>query len=541
MAELATINNQQTPLQNVMTHPIFHIGGLVVGLAAAIALGIWVFMWSQKPDYSMLYNRLGVQDASEMATILDGAKIDYRIDTDSGTLLVESSRLNEAKLKIAAAGMSPSTGTGFELMDKEQGFGTSSLVQNARYHRAQEGELARTITSIAAVQSARVHLALPKESAFLRNQRKPSASVMLQLLPGRSLEKQQIAAITNLVAASVTNMEASQVTVVDSKGRLLSTGEDGRELALTASQFDYAREVEQTYIDRIERILTPIVGMNSVRAQVVADIDFTRTEYTRESYNPDLPAIRSEQNFEEKTLGGVEEGGVPGAVANEPPPEATAPEQGAEQQAQAQVNGETVTTKGKSRIRSTKNYELDKTISHTQGTTGNIRRLSIAVVLDNKVNTEGNRVPYSQEELASLTQLVKETVGFNNLRGDTVTITNTAFMPPVEVEPLPEEPIWKQAWLFTLLKQIAGVAFVLFVAFKLLKVIHGLASRPLVEMRTISADGLEEDHVTIAEGGKRLPKPSSYEENLNAAKQIASQEPRMVAQVVKNWVGNERP
>ena len=535
MAELATVQGQ-SPLQNVVTHPIFHIGGLVVGLAAAIALGIWVFMWSQKPDYSVLYNRIGVQDATEIATVLDGAKIDYRIDTDSGTLLVDTSRLNEAKLKIAAAGMSPSAGTGFELMEKEQGFGTSSLVQNARYHRAQEGELARTISSIAAVQSARVHLALPKESAFLRDRRKPSASVMLQLLPGRRLEKQQIAAITNLVAASVSNMEASQVTVVDSKGRLLSTGEDGRELALTASQFDYTRQVEQSYINRIERILSPIVGMNSVRAQVVADIDFTRTEYTRESYNPDLPAIRSEQNYEEKTLGAAQEGGVPGAVTNEPPAQATAPEQGATAQ---QATGETVTQPGKSRVRSTKNYELDKTISHTQGNTGKVRRLSVAVVLDNKVAADGNRVPYTAEEIASLTQLVKETVGFNNLRGDTVNITNTAFIPPEEVEPLPEEPIWKQPWVLTLLKQILGVVFVLFVAMKLLKVIHGLASRPLVEMKTVMPEGMAEDQVMIGEGGQRLPRPSSYEENLNAAKQIANQEPRMVAQVVKNWVGNE--
>ena len=538
MADLATV--EQTPLQTVMSHPVFHLGGLVVGIAASIALGIWVFMWSQTPDFSVLYKQMGLQDASEIANVLDNAQIQYRLDADSGAVLVDSTRLNEAKLKVAAANLTPSSGTGFELMEKEQGFGTSSLIQSARYHRAQEGELARTITSIASVQNARVHLALPKESAFLRDNRKPSASVMLQLSPGRTLEKQQIAAITNLVAASVSNMETSQVTVVDSKGRLLSAGEDGRELALSASQFDYTRNVEQNYIDRIERILTPIVGMNSVRAQVVADIDFTRTEYTKESYNPDLPAVRSEQKFEEQLLGNVNEGGVPGAVTNEPPAEATAPEQGANQ---ATAN-ETQVINGKSRKRSTLNYELDKTISHTQGATGKVRRLSIAVVLNNKrvIDDKGQAtsVPYSTEEVTNLTNLVKEAVGFNTLRGDTVNLMNAEFMPPEQVAPLPEVPIWKQAWVLSTLKQVLGGLVVLFMVMKLIKVIQRLAARPLVTRQlSQSGDELVEDELSVGEGGQRLPKPKvqSYEQNLTTAKQLASQEPKRVAQVVRGWTG----
>lgn len=538
MANLATVD--QTPMQTVMSHPVFHLGGLIVAIAASIALGIYVFMWSQTPDYSVLFKQLGLQDATEIANVLDNAQIQYRIDADSGSVLVDSSRLNEAKLKVAAANLTPGSGTGFELMDKEQGFGTSSLIQTARYHRAQEGELARTITSIASVQNARVHLALPKESAFLRDRRKPSASVMLQLLPGRTLEKQQVAAIINLVAASVPNLEMSQVTVVDSKGRLLSSGDNSRELALSASQFDYTHNVEQNYAERIERILSPVVGENSVRAQVVADIDFTRTEYTRESYDPELPAVRSEQKFEEQMLGNVNEGGAPGAIANEPPADANAPEQNAIQP--AANGGQPV--KGKSRKRSTLNYELDKTISHTQGATGKVRRLSIAVVLDNKrvVDDKGKvtSVAYSAEELTSLTNLVKETVGFNTLRGDTVNVMNAAFMKPDAIAPLPEEPIWKQAWVIPVAKQVLGGLVVLFMVMKLIKVVQRLASKPLVTQQVIQGGGEDGDMIE-GEGGQRLPKPKvhSYEENLVTAKQLATQEPKRVAQVVRNWAGTE--
>ena len=531
-----------TSFKGMSELPVVRQIGLLIGLAASIALGISVVLWSQTADYTVLYANMNSQDTREIANVLTSAGIEYRLDPDSGTVMVDSSKVNQAKLKLAEHNLPGSAGTGFELIEKDQGFGASAFLQTARYHRAQEGELARTITSISAVQSARVHLALPKESAFIRSRRKATASVMLKLFPGRQLEKAQIAAITNLVASSVQNMEASQVTVVDDKGRMLSSGQEQRDMALTASQFEYTNKLEQTFIERIENILSPLVGLNRVRAQVTADMDFTRTEYTQETYNPDLPAVRSEQAFEESSTGSVNEGGVPGALSNEPPGQAVAPEDATTATANA-----TAVTPSKVRRRSTKNFELDKTISHTRSSPGNIRRLSIAVVLDVKQSQdeEGNTIkaPYSAEELARFTSLVKEAVGFNVLRGDTVNVINAEFTPvEIAIEDIPEEPFWEKSWFWSVLKQLGAAAVILLLLFKVLRpVMHNLATRPKMVVMTESGEEIPEDQLTLsADGQPRLPKPTGYEDNLNMAKQLAAQEPKRVAQVVKGWLDDSK-
>ncbi len=529
------------PLQGMLGLPLVRQVGLLVGLAASIALGVAVALWSQTPDYTILYSNLSGQDTSQMVNVLQQYDIDYRLDPDSGALLVDASKVHEAKLKLAAENLINPHGQGFELIDKDQGFGSSAFIQSARYQHAQEVELARTITSIASVQSARVHLALPKESAFIRNRRKPSASVMVKLMPGRKLEKEQVTAIVNLVAASIPNMESSEVTLIDNKGRLLSSSMQDGALALTTTQFEYTQKVEQAYIDRIENILAPLVGIGGVRAQVKADIDFTSSESTSESFNPDLPAIRSEQQFEEQTKGNVLQGGIPGALSNQPPGQATAPERA------GNTVEETSQSKqpSKTRKRVTRNYELDKTINHTRRSPGTIRKLSVAVVLDiKKITDKDGKVslkPYSEEELAKFTSLVKETVGFNTMRGDTVKVINAGFTVP-EIQEIPEESFWEKSWFRSVAKQVVGGVLVLLLLFGVLRPVMNKLANHSAAARNVESDGLSEDQLTLTggEGVGRLPKPTTYEDNLNMAKQMATSEPKRVAQVVKGWLDDSK-
>ncbi|VAX14246.1 Flagellar M-ring protein FliF [hydrothermal vent metagenome] len=521
--------------------PVVRQVGLLVGLAASIAIGIGVVLWSQTPTFNILYSNVTAQDAQAMAEILKRNNIEFRLDPDSGAIMVESGKTSEAMLKLAAENLPQSSGEGFEIMDKEQGFGSSAFIQNIRYQRAREGELARTIMSITAVENARVHLALPKESAFVRNRKKPSASVMIKLAPGRRLEKEQIAAITHLVASSVTNLEASQVTLVDDRGRLLSSDDDKNDLAMTANEFEYTHKVEQNYIQRIERLLAPLVGLNGVRAQVNADLDFTKTESTQEQFNPDLPALRSEQQTEEQSSGVQSESGIPGALSNEPPGKAVAPEEvnkkgkGAEEKRILKVPR-------KSKKRSIRNFELDKMISHTRHSTGNIRRLSVAVVLDVKSgkDAEGNpiEIPYTDVELARFTSLVKEAVGFNAMRGDSVKVINAAFLPTEKMPEIPDIPIWEQSWFWSVLKQLAAAVMVIFLVFGVLRpIMRHLATQPKQILVNEEGEEIPEDQLTLShETGGRLPKPTTYEDNLNMAKSMASQEPKRVAQVVKGWL-----
>ena len=542
--DLVKAENVSAPFQGMSALPILRQLGLLIGLAASIALGVAVVLWMQTPNYTRLPGQLSGQTLNDVISVLERNNIRYNVDPSTGSVMVDSSKVNEAKLKLASENLSLSSGHGFEMIEKEQGFGTSSFIQKARYKRAIEGELARTITSMRSIQSARVHLALPKESAFIRSKREASASVFINLVPGHDIEKNQIAAITNLVASSVTSLKTSQVTIVDDKGKLLSNAESADMMGLTTSQLDYTRNIEKTYAARIERMLNPIVGLGNVRAQVTAEIDFTRTESTQETFNPDLPAVRSEQSSEEQSQGSSQ-GGIPGALSNQPPATATAP-----QQANQQAGATTQQGSNRTSRRSTKNYELDKTISHTQNRVGSIKHLSIAVVLDNKVAVTNataaaadktavvKRIPYTQQEITRLTTLVQETVGFNSLRGDSVSVVNVPFT-KVEIEPLPEQAIYEQVWVWDIVKQVLGGLAVLFVIFGVLKpAMKNLAIAPPVT-KVISPTGeeLDEDQLSLSGSEQqRLAQVASYEENLQLAQNLAAQEPKRVVQVVKNWM-----
>ncbi|VAW77405.1 Flagellar M-ring protein FliF [hydrothermal vent metagenome] len=522
--------------------------GLMIGLAASVALGVAVVLWSQEPNYTVLYASLGNKDAGEVVDALKTSGILFKVDQNTGAVMVASNRMHDARMQLAKEGLPEGGSMGFEMLQKDQGFGTSQFIETARYQRALEGELSRTISTLRNVESARVHLAIPKRSVFLRDRSDPTASVMVSVYSGRSLDEEQVAAIVHLVSSSVPHLEPKKVTIVDQRGNLLSNGAGGDKMAPSSSQFAYNRKLESTYTDRILKLLEPIVGPGRIRATVNADLDFTVTERTQESYNPDLPALRSEQISEDTSRDTAGASGLPGALSNQPPEDAllqdpNAPDDGTD----------TTNTSGNSSKRSVRNYELDKTISHTRLASGNIRRLSIAVVVDNKLELDEDdelvNKPWSTDELERFTSLIKESVGFEGQRGDTVNVINVAFVPPEEIEEVPEASLMEQPWVWDVAKQAVGALGLLIVVFGVLKpVMRSLAEKGAQNQQQQMAlaaaagnpDAGGQDQLSLSGGNPQLAAPQGgYEQNLETAKGAVSEDPKRVAQVVKNWVGED--
>ncbi len=564
-AELANTQATMSPLQLLAYNPLARQLLLLVGIAAAVALGVAVVLWSQSPNYTQLYAGLSDKDAGQVIEALQKANIPYKLE--GGAVLVSAAKLQDARIKLAGQGLPKGSELGFEMLQEQPPFGTSQFLETARYQRALEGELARSIANLNNVQSARVHLALPKQSPFVRNRQPPSASVLVNLYPGRNLEPGQVSAVLHLVAAGVPSLETGRVTVVDQKGRLLSTPETSQEVALSASQFEYTRKLEETYVRRIEDLLTPMIGLGAVRAQVVAELDFTISEQTQEKFNGQQPALRSEQVAQENSTGAAGAAGIPGALSNQPPAAGSAPESTAAAKPATPAAGAAATAKAdgakpaetganangslptNNSNRATRNYELDKTISHTRSATGTVKRLSVAVVVDDrqKVDEDGEvtRTPLAPEEIARITALVKDAVGFNTQRGDSINIINSSFNAPPPGEELPEPPFWKQPWLWDAAKQLAGAGLVLFLLFGVLRpVLRGLLARqalPAMPGGAAGALGMPEDRLSLS-GGRAAPQlagPVNYEAQLSSAKSLASQDPKRAAQVVKNWVAND--
>ena len=533
--------------------------GLMITLAASVAAGFAAVMWIQGGDYRPLYGRMDNMDVTNVMEVLDQNQIKYKLDERSGALLVASDDVHLARLKLAEFGL-PGDGTmGFELMDKEQPLGTSQFVENTRYQRSIEGELARTITNITAIRSARVHLAIPKKTVFVRDAAKPTASVFVEVFAGRSVEPAQVKAIMNLVASSVPDMKMADVTVVDQHGNLLSTGEDSADLLLASKQHQYSVEVENSVIKRVNSILEPVIGAGKFRAEVSADIDFTAIEQAAEVFNPDLPAVRSEQTLQEVKTGGDSAGGIPGALTNQPPGTAAqAPEQ------IDPVTGQPVAAKPptNNREQSTKNYELDRTVSYTKHQQGTLKRLTVAVVVDDKISTnedgEEVRTPWTADELNRLAILVRDAVGFSAVRGDSVNVLNTPFVSTglaTEDAAIEEVPWWQQ-WLMDNMRLLASIIVVLVVVFGLLRPMfrslskQGGAIAEQEEARQLAAleaagavgmDGFSDETVTLTGGSAlMLPGPeNSYEHQITAIKGLIADDPGRVAQVVKKWVNRD--
>ncbi len=555
MAEVAGAQNaavaqsRATALQGLMRLPVFKQLGLMIGLAASVAAGVGIVLWSQTPSYSLLYANLSARDATEVVEVLRKADLPFRLDETTGALLVPSGKVHDARLKLAAEGLPRSTELGFEILEKDQGFGTSQFIERARYQRALEVELARSISKLNSVQSARVHLAIPKQSVFVRNRKKPSASVLLHLYAGRTLEEEQVAAVSHLVAASVPNLEPTGVKVVDQTGRMLSEPDQSDDAVLTGKQFDYTRRLEASYIKRIEDILAPIVGHDGVKAQVAAEVDFTRTEQTQESFEPDPKALRSEQIMVEPGSNTAAMG-IPGALSNQPPVEGQAPEELPEGQAPGAQVGAPAASQS-TRRKATRNFELDRTVSHTIKPAAQIQRLSVAVVVDDhRLPAKGGgvvRKSLTPEELDRITGLVKEAVGYSAERGDSVNVINVPFTEPLPAEPLPEPPIWEQAWLWDLLKQALGIAAVLVLVFAVLRpAMRRLTNHELTARRLTVSSGTAGDlagdrfRLTGVQGGlPQLPPGMGANEQASTVRSMVTEDPKRVAQVVRNWMSDD--
>ncbi|WP_425914345.1 flagellar basal-body MS-ring/collar protein FliF [Pseudomonas sp. GWSMS-1] len=566
-----------TFLENLSDMSMLRQIGLLVGLAASVAIGFAVVLWSQQPDYRPLYGSLDGMDASQVMETLSAADIKYTVEPNSGALLVKADDLARARMRLAAAGVAPKDNSvGFEILDQEQGLGTSQFMEATRYRRGLEGELARTVASLNNIKAARVHLAIPKSSVFVRDERKPSASVLVELYSGRGLEPSQVMAIVNLVASSVPEMNKAQVTVVDQKGNLLSDIQEMSELTMAGKQFDYSRRMESLFTQRVHNILQPVLGSGRYKAEVSADVDFSAVESTSEMFNPDQPALRSEQQVNEQRTSSLPPQGVPGALSNQPPGPAAAPQQagaGAAAVAGAIAPGQPLLDANGAQIidpatglamlapypadkreQSTRNFELDRSISYTKQQQGRLRRLSVAVVVDDQAKLDAatgevTRVPWSSDDLARFTRLVQDSVGFDASRGDSVSVINTPFSTELGEE-LIEIPFYTQPWFWDVVKQVLGVLFILVLVFGVLRpVLNNITGAgrgqgdgrggdvELGEMGGLGGD-LAEDRVSL--GGPQsilLPSPSEgYDAQLNAIKSLVAEDPGRVAQVVKEWI-----
>jgi flagellar M-ring protein FliF len=529
--------------------------GLMVALAASVAIGFAVVLWTQEDDYRPLYSNLNQLDSSEIISILEQNAIQFKVDTKTGALLVSAQDIHTARLKLAEVGL-PNTGSvGFELLDKEQPLGSSQFMEATRYRRGLEGELARTITSLNAVRAARVHLAIPKRSVFVRDAREPRASVFVELYPGRAITPQQVVAMSNLVASSISELSLKNVTIVDQKGNLLSKGEEDPQLVQAAQELEYTREVEKKIISRIQALLDPIVGGDRFRAEVAAQVDFNQVEQAEEMFNPDLPAIRSEQTVDEQRVGGGV-GGIPGALTNQPPANAEAPEVaagGANNNTQQPSN---------SRSQSTRNFELDRTMSYTKHQVGKVRRLSVAVVIDDRLVTdpltgEQKYETWSDNEIERLSILVRDAVGFSPARGDSVNIINTPFLNDgFNAEDIQALNFWEEEWFTALIKPLIGLLIILIMVLGLLRPIlktlarTGSETRDDEEAQQLAAleaaglgsfDELSDEAVTLTgTTALTLPGPGeSYEQMLNSVKGLVADDPGRVSQVIKRWINEE--
>jgi flagellar M-ring protein FliF len=542
----------------------------MVALAALVAVIVGAILWSRQPDYKVLFSNLTEKDGGAIVAILETQNIPHRF-SDSGALLVPAERVHEVRLKLATQGLPRGGMVGFELMENQK-FGTSQFAEQVNYQRGLEGELARTIQSIGAVQAARVHLAIPKPSVFVREEQKPTASVMLNLYPGRALDNSQIAGIAHLISSSVPQLPMSNVTVIDQNGALLSQLKSRlTEAGLDPTQVKYVHEIESGIIKRIEEILKPVLGSDNFKVQVAADLDFSQSEQTAESYRPngtpESTTVRSRQNNETASVNQAA-GGVPGALTNQPPVPATAPltspptgttpgqpAKPADLQGRIDVGGINAPLNAAGQPISTSknatiNYEVDKTIRHTKQAIGDIRRLSAAVVVNHRkdVGKDGKPTtkPLSDAEMKQINDLVREAMGFNKERGDTISVANAPFTAVDRSES--EIPLWKDpeniSYIKDLIKYLIVAAIIALLYFKVIQPSLKTMFPPAKPEHETAHEGGGFFGATAgaAEGeegeeGATEVRIDHYAVKVQKARDIAQADPKAVANIIKDWIG----
>lgn len=532
-----------TRVSGFAAQPVARQISLLVGFAASIALAVGLVNWASSPSYQSIYGPMTPSDNAEAIAILQTNGIEYRLEQRTGLLEVPFDEVLQARMVLASEGFpKDGSGIGFESLYLEQEMGLSSFMEEARYHRAVEAELVRTITALDSVTAARVHLAISRQTAFLRRGNEPSASVMLNLRGGTRLSDRQLSGIINLVASSIPNLDASRVSVVDGAGKLLSSQGQDSDFGYTAEQFRLAEQFEGSLTDRIIAILEPILGVGAVQAQVTANMDFTRTESTNEIFDPNV-ALRSEQTSEDISNSTVVAGPPGGLVPN--PPQAAQPDDVGQQPIDNGPDRES--------RQETRNYEVNKTIQYVRSVPGEVNKLSVAVVIDYREDENGERVPLDAALLDQVNALVREAVGFNEARGDTVQVINSPFITPQPLEQLPEPGLFDQPWIWDLGKGLIAALGVLALIFAVLRPMVRYSTNyapPAIARGTSDAalagpiaEDAAESRITaltapIPELPPASPKPN-YQQSLAMARNSANEQPVRAAYVVKNWIASD--
>jgi flagellar M-ring protein FliF len=529
---------------------------LLAGIAAAVALGVAIVLWSRGPNFSLLYAGLAQKDAADIVQTLQTGDVSYKLGSNGTSIFVPAGDVDSLRLKLAAQGLPQGSASSRPVDNADSAFGMSDTAEANRNRQLLEQDLERTITILQSIQGARVHLALPKPSAFIRDANEASASVLVTLYQGRKLSQSQVAAIVHLVASSVPNLDPSRVSVIDQQGQLLTDTDGSDEDEFDSKRMRVTTQVENTYAQRVESILTPLVGAGHVRAQVHVDLDFKAIRQASEIYGKDKQALRSEQVSSQTQTNGSAAGGVPGALSNQPPVTAQQPT-AANPNAPSVASAGSTATPTESSQNATRNYEVDRTISYTNNPAGDITRLSVAVIVDNKqVKGKDGKiesVPLGKDELAHLAELTRSAVGFDARRGDVVSVVNEPFRHGPAQDDAPATPFWQRPGVMDLIKQGLGVLAALLLAFGLLRpMLRGLlkadktaddGSRSLAAPQT-QAQAQARIHETVAgpadeRAAQALPAqgaPTNYDQRVGVARRMASENPRQVAQIVKTWV-----
>ncbi|MGO1252403.1 MAG: flagellar basal-body MS-ring/collar protein FliF [Alcaligenes aquatilis] len=545
---------------------------VLIGLGAAlIALIVALLLWSRGPAYQVLFSNLDDRDGGAIVSALGQMNVPYQFNSNGTAILVPQDRVHDVRMQMASQGLPRSGNAGFELLDQSR-FGASQFTEQVTYQRALEGELANSIKAVHAVKEARVHLAMPRETLFVRDRQSPTASVVLSLYPGRDLSEGQVSAISWLISSSVPNLQADKVSIIDQNGRLLTapTGEMGAD----NQQRNFVNDIEYRAVQRILTLLNPLVGAGNVRAQVTAEVDFSRREHTSEVYKPNqLPgqaAVRSQQTSSSLQRNPQQPQGVPGALSNQAPNNAVAnlvdppaapnqpqapaadPANAATQTANA-ANATAAGTDpslvslaeqarllqntGNARNDSTVNYEVDRTISHVKGPLGQLNRLSVAVVVNYR-DTDKDKQPLDQAELDKISDLVKQAVGYSAERGDSLSVVNGQFNEQGDID----TPFWKNPEYRELAMELVKYlvfAFILFMAWRIVinPIIQGLIQAKAVADARVERQKEESAREQAAE--QRAAEMSRYEENLNTARTMAHDDPRAVAMVLRSWLNKD--
>ena len=541
---------------------------LVMAVAGAAAILLVILLWARSPDYKALFSNLSDTDGSAIVTQLDQMKVPYRLAANGSTIMIPAKQVDEVRLALAGQGLPKASGVGFELMDK-QAFGISQFAEHVNYQRALEGELARSIETVDAVEKARVHLAIPAPSVFVRDRRKPSASIVVHLRSGRSLDQSQVAAITHLVSSSVSEMPNDGISIVDQRGELLTKNSSADNI--DDAQFKYTQQVEREYQKRLESILGAMMGPENVRAVVTADVDFSRAEHTQEMYDPNSDpkrtAMRSQQTSESRQVGSTAVGGVPGAISNQPPGTAASPINAQDQQ-NARIEPPNSTRRDQ-----TSNYEVNRTIRHVQEQRGVVKRLSVAVVVNYRpapakpatadapatqegkpeekkegnaaaevVPEEGQPIALDAETMDRIKRVARETMGYSEARGDSLEIVNAPLTPTVDED---TTPWWEHPLLVGFLNNYARYVVFAVIAWLLWRKLvrpHWIQYRDRLEQQrrlqelTAQEEEEEEDDETEFEREVAQIKRQQHENRIRDVRERARQDPSLIAMILKGWI-----